>query len=148
MGSLPWSPQGRQFAPSIVETSPLFGSIYNQAAAAEAYGLPDVAGPGFRKALEFLVKDYAIALHPDDAVWIRSALLAPVIAKHFANTSMAVVFSRAAWLGNDETHYERRWVDHDIDDLKKLIDASVHFIEMEKLVAQLPADMPNPKQNT
>jgi hypothetical protein len=142
----PDSPQDRSFAPSIVETSPQFASIYNQAAAAEVYRLLDVAGPGFRKALEFLIKDYAISIHPNDADAIRKDQLMSVIKKHFTDTRMSIVFSRAAWLGNDETHYERRWIDHDLNHLKQLIDASVHFIEMEKLVAQLPEDMPDPNK--
>jgi hypothetical protein len=108
--------------------------------------MSDVAGPGYRKALEFLLKDYAIKLNPNDADWIRSAQLAPVISKHFADPRMSVVFSRATWLGNDQTHYERRWIDLDISHLKSLIDASVHFIEMERLASELPTTMPNPKK--
>jgi hypothetical protein len=144
--SLPWKAVERQFAQSIMDTSPLFAVIYNQASSAEAQGLSDVAGPGYRKALEFLLKDYAIQLHPDDADWIRSAQLAQVIAKHFTDPRMSVVFSRATWLGNDQTHYERRWIDHDIDNLKRLIHLSVHFIEMERLASELPTAMPNPNQ--
>jgi len=54
--SLPWKAVERQFAQSITDTSPLFAGIYNQASAAEAQGLSDVAGPGYRKASEFLLK--------------------------------------------------------------------------------------------
>jgi len=146
--ALPQTPMDRQFSERIVEFSPEFPRIYNQAGAAETYGLPDVAGPGYRKALEFLIKDYAIKLHPDDAEKIKSAQLWPVISKYFTEPRMSVVFSRAAWLGNDQTHYERRWIDHDIDNLKKLIDASVHFIEMEMLAAELPAEMPHPEKSS
>ncbi len=38
---------------------------------------------------------------------------------------------RAIWLGNDETHYVRRWADKDIKDLKNLIDLTVYFISMK-----------------
>lgn len=37
---------------------------------------------------------------------------------------------RAVWLGNDETHYVRKWEDKDIQDLKNLIDLTVYFISM------------------
>jgi hypothetical protein len=143
---LPWKAVERQFAKVVKDTSPDFVGIYNQASAAEAQGWTDVAGPGFRKALEFLLKDYAIRLHPDDREWIRRAQLAQVISKHFTDPSMSVVFSRATWLGNDQTHYERRWISHDIDNLKRLIDASVLLIELERLAAELPTDMPRPNQ--
>ena len=34
----------------------------------------------------------------------------------------------AAWLGNDETHYVRRWEDKDIEDLEILVDLTVNAI--------------------
>jgi hypothetical protein len=148
LGVLPKFPAERPFNPNIVKVSPNFPTIFNQARAAESFGLPDAAGPGYRKALEFLLKDYAINLHPNDAEKIKSVQLANVIATYFKAPQMSVVFSRAAWLGNDQTHYERRWIDHDIDNLKRLIDASVHFIEMEMLAAELPADMPQPGKHS
>jgi hypothetical protein len=143
---LPWKAVERQFAKAIRDTSPDFVGIHNQASAAEAYGLSDVAGPGFRKALEFLLKDYAIRLHSDDADWIRRAQLAQVISKHFTDPRLQVAFSRATWLGNDQTHYERRWSDFNINDLKRLIDLSISFIEMEILSAELATEMPHPNQ--
>ncbi len=47
----------------------------------------------------------------------------------------------AAWLGNDETHYERRWVDKDVEDLRRLIDITCHWIEMNVLTAQYRQEM-------
>jgi hypothetical protein len=102
----------------------------------------DVAGPGYRKALEFLIKDYAIQLNPGHDDEIRTGQLAAVIRGFLAGDKLIVVSSRAAWLGNDETHYERRWIGKDLQDLKKLINATVHFIAMERLAADLPTDMP------
>jgi hypothetical protein len=104
--------------------------------------LTEVAGPGFRKALEFLVKDYAILLNPQQAEAIKQKQLASVIKEFLPGDKLGVVSSRAAWLGNDQTHYECRWVGKDLQDLKKLIDATAHFIAMERLVADLPVDMP------
>lgn len=37
---------------------------------------------------------------------------------------------RATWLGNDETHYVRKWENKDLKDLKNLIDLTVYFISM------------------
>jgi hypothetical protein len=57
--------------------SPQFVKIYNQAYAAESAGLNEIAGLGYRKSLEFLIKDYAISLTPDDAEAIKASFLAP-----------------------------------------------------------------------
>lgn len=35
---------------------------------------------------------------------------------------------KAAWLGNDETHYVRQWKDMDIKDLKELIELTKYWI--------------------
>jgi hypothetical protein len=142
----PVTPQIPDFSSDISIISPSFVTIYSQAKSAEDHQLQDIAGPGYRKALEFLVKDYAISLHPTDEAEIKRNQLVPVITKFLSGDSLPVVSTRAAWLGNDETHYERRWLGKDLTDLKKLIDATVHFITMQRLVADLPIDMPDPKK--
>ena len=47
------------------------------------------------------------------------------------NPRIKEIARRATWLGNDETHYFRKWDDKDLEDLKKLIQITVHFISME-----------------
>lgn len=41
------------------------------------------------------------------------------------------VAKRAAWLGNDETHYVRKWASKDVTNLKQLIELVVRWIENE-----------------
>jgi hypothetical protein len=142
--SLPISPKTVSFAAEIVAISPSFVSIYAQANSAEEHQLQEIAGPGYRKSLEFLLKDYAISLHSSKSEEIKKLELMKVIKMFLSGDSLPLVSSRAAWLGNDETHYERRWIGKDLADLKKLIDATVHFITMQRLVAELPTDMPDP----
>lgn len=144
--SVPTEPEVPAFEEVVKTLSPDFVRVFSQAVAAEAYGLTDVAGPGFRKSLEFLVKDYAIHLKPEAAEEIKAAALATVIQKHLSGDKVPVVSLRAAWLGNDETHYERKWLDKDLQDLKKLIGATVHFIALEEMVADLPKSMPKPEK--
>ena len=38
--------------------------------------------------------------------------------------------SRAVWLGNNQTHYQQKYTDRDLESLKKLIRASVHWVSM------------------
>jgi hypothetical protein len=141
---VPSEPQPTTFEKVIVDLSPEFVRIYAQALAAEAHNLSEIAGPGYRKALEFLVKDYAISVNPNETINIRKMLLGIVIANYIKYDKVATLAARAAWLGNDETHYERKWIDKDLQDFKKLIIATVHFISMDRLVTDLPTDMPKP----
>jgi hypothetical protein len=61
---LPAEPQDYVFHPSIRKISEDFCAIYNEAQKAEQLQLTLVCGPGYRKALEFLIKDYVSKLHP------------------------------------------------------------------------------------
>jgi len=61
----PITPQSVEFHSSVSETSPDFCAIFNQAKEAEDQGLDKICGVGYRKALEFLIKDYAISMNPD-----------------------------------------------------------------------------------
>lgn len=119
------------FAPCVENVSPSFTRIYNQAFAAETSGLNELAGMGYRKALEFLIKDYLIHTAPDDADTVKGMELGNCIANKVSNERLRAVASRSAWLGNDQAHYVQRFQDHDIEDLKRFINASVYWISME-----------------
>ena len=131
---------------NIQKISPDFASIFGEAEAAEQQGLKLVCGPGYRKALEFLIKDYAIRTHPDKADEIKKQLLAACINKYVTDTRVKQVAARAVWLGNDETHYFRKWEDKDLTDLKGLIKLTVHWIEMDELTKTALIEMPDGKK--
>lgn len=126
----------------VEELSPQFVTIYTQARAAESYRLDQIAGMGYRKALEFLVNDYAIKRSPESADSIRKAFLGIVIADHIDDPNVRQVAKRATWLGNDEAHYDRRW-DKDISDLKTLIQLTVNAIENVLLAKKYEDEMPD-----
>lgn len=136
-----------KFSNEISEISPSFVQIYNQAFHAEQIPLPEIAGVGFRKALEFLIKDYLISLYPEKKDNIKSKFLGQCIADDIKNEKIKTISQRASWLGNDETHYVRMWVDKDLQDLKNLIKLNVSWIEMEVITNRLEKDMPDPKKN-
>jgi hypothetical protein len=141
-GSVPFQPKGRGFSERISSISPMFCQIYNQALNAERAGWALIAGPGYRKALEFLVKDYLCGLKPDDCNKIKSMQLGPCIGTFVDNDKVKQMAQRAAWLGNDETHYLRKWEDHDLPDLKTVIDLTVLWIDMEEMTKQVMKDLP------
>ena len=125
--------EGIAFHKNITDISPLFGEIFNQAHIAEENGLKHICGPGYRKALEFLIKDFLI-LHKfkGDAAKkeeLQTLFLGVVIQKFVEDDRIKQCAKRAAWLGNDETHYTRRWQDKDLEDLKSLILLTVNFTD-------------------
>jgi hypothetical protein len=48
---------------------------------------------------------------------------------------------RAAWLGNDETHYTRKWETKDVSDLKLLVKLTVNWIDNVLLTEKYIAEM-------
>ncbi len=141
------TPKRATFSVIINELSSSFEEIYNQAYMAEQYCLNQICGVGYRKALEFLIKDYLIANSQDEKEIdsIKKELLGQCISKRVENLNIKNVASRAAWLGNDETHYIRKWVDKDVQNLKSLIDLTIRWIESEIETKQLLTEMPENK---
>lgn len=114
---------------NIEKVSAAFVEIYSQATVAESEGLDQIAGVGYRKAAEFLIKDYAISKNSTDAEDIKKQMLGKVIREYFDDFPKIQQLATAiAWIGNDETHYVRRHDDRDISDLKRFIKASAQFI--------------------
>lgn len=131
IGTFPRVPKERKFDDSLKNISPNFCKIYNEALFAEIYGLSEIAGIGYRKALEFLIKDYCIYRHNDEEEKIKKQLLGQVISEFIESTKILNLSKASAWIGNDETHYIRKFEDKDINDLKRFIDATVAFITYE-----------------
>ncbi len=121
----------KSFQPCIASLSPDFVEIYNQALAAESSSLNQISGVGYRKALEFLIKDYLIHLNPEETETIKRMELGNCIANKVSNDRIKAVASRSAWIGNDQTHYVQRFEDRDVQDMKNFIDACVYWISME-----------------
>lgn len=131
------------FSEIINNVSSSFGKIYNEAYAAEQMDLKEVCGVGYRKALEFLIKDYAIQGKDEQTVEkIKKMLLAKCIDDYVDDAMVKAVAKRAVWLGNDETHYVRKWEDKDVQDLKGLIHLTILWIEKLKETERLLAEMP------
>lgn len=133
---------GRNFTETITELSQMFDKIYNQALTAEQQNLTEICGVGYRKALEFLIKDYSISKHPEQKEKIEKKTLSSCIKDYIEDSRIKTVAKRAVWLGNDETHYIRKWEGKNLSDLKKLIDLTLHWVEMEKLTESFEDEMP------
>lgn len=124
------------FEDCISNVSPMFIRIYNQASEAEHHNLDEIAGIGYRKALEFLIKDFLIHQFPDKEDSIKATSLGTCIENFIENPQLKTVASRAVWLGNDQTHYIQKFEDKDIEDLKRLIKLTINWITMLYLTAE------------
>lgn len=142
----PYGSEKTAFSNKIVSLSPSFVEIYHQAEKAENIGLSEICGLGYRKALEFLVKDYAIAFNPDDSDAIKSKMLSPCITDYIDNKRIKSLATASAWIGNDETHYLRKHEDYNLNHLKAFISAIVSYIDSELSYLEAEALLNKPKK--
>jgi hypothetical protein len=145
---VPTEPKGYSAPQELEQISPDFCAIYSEAQKAEQLGLALICGPGYRKALEFLMKDYLSAQQTTaeaKATIARSPLM-NCISNFVTDSRIKTTAERATWLGNDETHYVRKWEDKDLQDLKKFIQLTVYWIQSEHLTNTALAEMPAGKE--
>lgn len=141
---VPWEVKKKVFH-GIMNIFPKFIVIYNQAKEAEERGLKEICGAGYRRALEFLIKDYLIKLKGRKSKEIKETRLGTCIENYIDSPNIKDCAKRAAWLGNDETHYIRKWKDKDLEDLKDLIELTAHWIRDEHLTRRIKKEMPEIK---
>lgn len=110
--------------------SPTFKEIYIQALTAENDSLSQLTGIGYRKAIEFLIKDFLISEFPDDEDKFIKLPLGQAI-EYIESSRIKTLAKASVWLGNDETHYSRKFLDKDITDMKSFLKALGYFISSE-----------------
>jgi hypothetical protein len=76
-----------------------FSTRYNEAHIAEQLGLKEISGVGYRKALEFLLKDYIIKNHPEEEEKAKNSLLGKCISDYVDEPRLTDSAKRTAWLG-------------------------------------------------
>lgn len=106
-----------------------FINIYRQSLDAESNGLDEIAGMGYRKAIEYLVKDWAIQCDPGAKDKIESSWLGALINQYFEG-ELKGILERATWLGNDQAHYKRLFEEYNLEVIKDLI--SLIMVELER----------------
>lgn len=138
--------QNIEFTDFIKKTSSKFISIYNEAGEAKERHLDQISGPGFRKAFEFLIKDYAKSKSKKEEYdKIERTWSNDIVKNYIEDERIQKVAERALWVGNDETHYLKIWKDKDLNDLLNLIDLTIHWIEIEHGTEKYQNEMPNKK---
>ncbi len=124
------------FSKIINKISPEFSKIYNQGLRGESAGLNEISGFGFRKALEFLIKDYLIFKTPEDQheFIIQHPSIVSCMKKfpRIIDENILGTGERAFWLGNDHSHYYKRHESMTIENLKELVSLTIHWIEQKE----------------
>ncbi|MGI5905214.1 MAG: hypothetical protein ACOX85_02970 [Candidatus Pararuminococcus gallinarum] len=135
------------FTEHIKALSPRFIEIYHQSEKAEGIGLTEICGMGYRKSLEFLIKDYAVHCDPDKSSEIQSSktLLSQCINNYIKSEKIKILAKASSWIGNDETHYSRKHTAYNLQDLKRFITTTVAYINYELNCDDAAALLSNPK---
>ncbi|WP_294763649.1 hypothetical protein [uncultured Fusobacterium sp.] len=114
----------------IKDFFPRFYNIYSQALTAESYGLEELIGIGFRKSIEFLIKDFLIEIKKFSVDEISEMSLQNAINK-IDDIKTKTLATKIYWLGNDETHYQKKHEDRNYTDMKIFIKLLYSYINSE-----------------
>lgn len=126
---IPNLPSDIPISDDVELVSPIGKQIYVQALKAEHEQLDHIAGIGYRKALEFFVKDFVILTNPDDKTKIEKMLLKQVIEKYIDDNDLKTFALASAYIGNDEGHFYRKNPDKDFTHLKKYLHGVIYYLE-------------------
>ena len=109
--------------------SPIGKQIYVQALKAEHEQLDHIAGIGYRKALEFFIKDFSILTNHDDKDKIIKMPLKQVIEEYINDEDLKTFALASTYIGNDEGHFYRKNPDKDLTHLKKYLHGFIYYME-------------------
>ena len=123
------------FSQDLKECSPDFITIFSQLNIAEKHNLNYLLKLGYRKAIEFLVKDYLIKCKNEDESKVSTQQLGQCISD-IDDARINNLARAASWIGNDETHYVRKHVDKDVQDLKKFLHALTALVSLEISISE------------
>lgn len=130
--------QGRNFSEEISNVSPRFIKLYNQAYKAEYDNNLELAGCGYRNALEVLIKDFAINILNEKKEEVVKVKLYGAIEKYLPDVDMSNCADVVRILGNDNTHYERDYENIDFNVLKQYLNIFIEMIEVKIKIKNPP----------
>lgn len=122
----------------IRELSPKFCETYTQAVKAENFGLNELVGLGFSKAIECLVYDYLVKVQNDTPV----TNFAQNINKLKDFTDATIQLSLAKFVRNDEIHPEKQ-SNFNLDDMKDAIECLITFFDAKYATFKLAQKLNN-----
>lgn len=135
--SYPYSISEIKKEKEICDISSNFYDIYGQCLTAKKAGLSHLYGLGLRKALEFLVKDYALNFKkiPKDKLVKKN--LHNCITEYFNNSpEIQDIAIACKMIGNNETHWNNQNTSEDIILMEKLIKILTQEIIKQVIIEQ------------
>lgn len=131
VGTVPAAEPQVEVSDALTKISPRFAQVYDEAVTAANTGLEELSGAGYRRALEFLVKDYLISLHPEKRDEYVEMSLGACIRKHIDDPDIKGLAKEAAAIGNDYVHFEK-YKKRDVQELRGLINLVRDWIELQE----------------
>ena len=123
---------------NLAAISERFIDMYNQALQAEYNQNFELAAIGFRSSLEILIKDYAIQELGEPAETVAKQSLCNAIATYLQQADLVNTADVVRILGNDYTHYKRKYPEHDFVLLKKYMEIFLSQIEVKYMIKHPP----------
>lgn len=121
---------------AVTELSPRFVSLYNQSYTAECNGHIELAGSGYRNAIEVLIKDYAIKTQGKTVNEVGKKPLAKSIEEYLPTISLKNCADMIRFLGNDYTHYVSKYEGIEFEQLKRYLEFFVYAIDADMSMAE------------
>ncbi len=124
----------------FIEHAPRFVEFYSEAVEAEKMGLENIAGTGYRSAIECLIKDYALAFELDGKEYLSDPKLTfnNAIDRYVKNDDLlkgALHFIRT--VGNDYTHWNKS-TSISLPQLKNYVDIIIQIFKSKFMMKFLP----------
>ena len=124
----------------FIEHAPRFVEFYSEAVEAEKMGLENIAGTGYRSAIECLIKDYALAFELDDKEYLSDPKLTfnNAIDRYVKNDDLlkgALHFIRT--VGNGYTHWNKS-TSISLPQLKNYVDIIIQIFKTKFMLKFLP----------
>lgn len=126
--------------PIFTEYAPRFVEFYSEAIEAEKLGLENIAGTGYRSAIECLIKDYALHFELDDKEYLANPKFSfnNAIDRYIKDDDLlkgALHFIRE--VGNHYTHWSKE-TDIPLEVLKSYVEIILQIFKSKFMLKHLP----------
>lgn len=121
----------------IKDLSSRFAELYEQSYTAEQNGHIELAGSGYRNAIEVLIKDFAIKKLNAPEKDVCKMTLYDAIGSYLKEVNIDTAAADVVRvLGNDYTHYQRKYDDIDFIVVKKYLEIFIQQIDTKLLLME------------
>ena len=135
--------RGKYFSKYIQDLSPDCIRLYNDSSFAFDNNMNDLAGMGYRKSLEYLVKDYAITELKKPEQEVSKKKLYNAIEEYLPNNMLINAADVVRILGNDKTHFQEKFQEYDVQVIKEYLDILIDQITILLKLSHPPVSRQN-----